>query len=151
MSPSLERELGLDPHPEAGRTLGEFLFPAPARRTVPSILGWWERRRLPYNIIVGVSGVLSIGLAVFLRWLPPGGGFFGLPPWQPVVVFAVLANVFYTLGPTLEILVDKLWGRKVLPIGPALYRMGLTFSVGLTFLPAMMMFVFWALRILGVV
>lgn len=151
MSNSLERELGLDRDPEPGRTLGDFLFPTPARRNVGAILGWWERRRLPYNIIVGVSGVVSIGVGTFLTWLPPGGEFLGLPPWQPVVVFAVLANFFYTLGPTLEILVDKLWGRKVLPIGPALYRMGLTFSVGLTFLPAMMMFVFWALRILGVV
>jgi hypothetical protein len=35
------------------------------------------------------------------------------------------------LGPTHEIQIDEVWGRTVLPAGPSLYRMGLTFSVGL--------------------
>ena len=62
-----------------------------------------------------------------------------------------MANAFYFLGPLVELAIDKLWGREVLPTGPALFRMGLTFSVGLTFVPTMLMVVFWVLRVLGVV
>lgn len=151
MSTSLDRDLGLGGGPGAGRTLGDFLFPAPAPRSAGAILGWWERRRPAYNLIVGTSGVVAIGAVLVLTWLPPGGLLLGLPPWQPIVAFGLLANVFYTLGSVIEIAVDKLWGRQVLPVGPALFRMGLTFSVGLTMLPVMMMLVMWVLRIVGVV
>jgi hypothetical protein len=43
-----------------------------------------------------------------------------------------------------EVAVDKIWGRPVLPVGPALFRIGLTFSVGLTLLPVL---IDWAFRI----
>jgi hypothetical protein len=62
------------------------------------------------------------------------------------VLFALGANVMYLLGPTIEILIDKVWGRTVLPAGPSLYRMGLTFSVGLALFPTLIMtiaFVGW--------
>ena len=118
--------------------LTEFLFPAPARRTTGAILGWWERRRLPYNLIVGGAGVFSIASALLVRLLPPGGELLPLPPWQGIVAFGVLANVCYLAGPTVELIAEKVWGRELLPVGPALFRMGLTFSVGLALLPAMM-------------
>ena len=47
----------------------------------------------------------------------------------------------YCLGPTIEILIEKFWGRTVLPAGPSLYRMGLTFSVGLAFFPTLIMMI----------
>ncbi len=36
--------------------LTEFLFPAPARRSVSGIVRWWESRRLAYNVLVGGAG-----------------------------------------------------------------------------------------------
>jgi hypothetical protein len=126
----------------------EFLFPAPAKRSAGSIIGWWERRRLPYNLAVGAAGVVSLAFSTILVALPPNGQLLGaLPPWQPILVFGVMANICYLLGPTVEIVVDKLWGREVLPTGPALYRMGLTFSVGLALFPALLMVIFWVARI----
>ena len=121
-------------------SLANFLFPAPAERSVGAILRWWERRRLPYNLIVGSAGLITVAVAdVVFVFLDPSEG---LVPWQAVVAFGVAANVCYLLGPTVEILAHKLWGRSLLPIGPALYRMGLTFSVGLALLPALfLMFV----------
>ncbi len=130
-------------------SLVEFLFPAPAPRSVGSIYTWWERRRLPYNLIVGSSGVVSLATALTLAWLPPNGVRPDFVPWQPIVVFAVLANLFYFLGPVVEIAAHKVWGRQLLPVGPVLYRMGLTFSVGLTFLPTMLMILFFVARIVG--
>lgn len=127
--------------------LTEFLFPAPARRSSFGIIEWWEKRRLPYNLAVGAAGVLSVGTAWLFAALPPGGFAAPFIPWQPIVAFGVMANVCYLLGPAVEIAVDKLWGRQVLPTGPVLYRMGLTFSVGLALLPALLMTIFWVARV----
>ena len=129
----------------------EFLFPAPARRTAGAIVGWWESRRLKYNLIVGGAGVTSLAAVWVVSMLPPGphippAGFW-VSVWQPVVVFAVLANVCYTLGPTVEVIAEKLWGRQLLPVGPSLFRMGLTFSVGLAFLPTLLVVFAWVFRI----
>ncbi len=133
--------------------LTEFLFPAPARRTVGSIIGWWESRRLRYNALVGGAGVVSLAASTIVGHLPPNPhpnvGI--LPPWQGIVLFGVLANVCYFLGPTVEVAVEKLWGRQVLPVGPSLFRMGLTFSVGLAFLPTLLFLFDWILRIVRAV
>lgn len=130
--------------------LTEFLFPAPARRTAGAILGWWEKRRLPFNLAVGGAGLVTLGLTSVIAALPPFGSSF-FPPWQVVVAFGFMANVCYTLGPAIETLVEKLWGRQVMPIGPALYRMGLTFSVGLALLPSLIVSFLWIIRIIAFV
>ena len=113
--------------------LVEFLFPAPAERSAGGILKWWESRRIPFNLIVGGAGLVTLGVMRVFTWLISEP----FVPWQAIVVYGVAANLCYLFGPALEIAVDKVWGRKVLPVGPGLYRMGLTFSVGLTLLPAL--------------
>jgi hypothetical protein len=126
--------------------LTEFLFPSPAERHTTAILRWWEGRRLHYNMIVGASGVVSLGVITFLSWLPPQPR--GMPfPLPVIVVFGVLANFCYLLGPVVELGIEKLWGRKVLPAGPTLFRMGLTLSVGLTLLPTVIAGIDWLFRI----
>lgn len=132
-------------------SLVDFLYPAPARRNVPSILHWWEKRRLPYNLIVGSTGALTTGVVVFFAMIPP----LGTPPpgieiLVPIAAFGLMANVCYTFGSIVEMVVHKMWGRDVLPVGPALYRIGLTFSVGLALLPALLILVIWVVRVLAV-
>jgi hypothetical protein len=127
--------------------LAEFLFPAPARRTVGSIIGWWERRRFAYNVVVGAAGVASLGMSGLFAMLPGGPGLPPSFPWIGVAIFGAMANVCYTFGPTTEILIEKMWGRGLLPTGPALFRMGLTFSVGLALFPALLMMFVWVARI----
>ena len=130
-------------------SLANFLFPAPASRSVGAIWRWWEARRLSYNLIVGSAGLVTLSVAQVIIWVMPDGGGF---PWQPVVAFGVLANVCYSLGPIVEASAHKLWGRTVLPVGPSLFRMGLTFSVGLALLPLLILTIFMLVRILiGVV
>jgi hypothetical protein len=123
----------------------EFLFPAPAARDPVAIVRWWERRRVTYNVMVGAAGLFTLGTIQLVTWLP------GSPPaildWRPVVAFGVMANVCYLLGPATEIALEKLWGRKVLPAGPTLYRLGLTFSVGLALFPALLVVLFTLLRL----
>ena len=127
--------------------LTEFLFPAPARRSVGGIVRWWESRRLAYNVFVGGAGLLSLGVMKLLELLPPGLPGDPFPPLLAVVAFGVMANVCYLLGPTVEVAVQKLWGEKLLPVGPSLFRMGLTFSVGLALFPALLVSIFWVARV----
>jgi hypothetical protein len=126
-------------------SLTEFLFPAPAARSTGGIIRWWERRRLFYNVAVGAAGLLSLGTLTLVAAMLGDG--FELIPWQPAVVFGFMANVCYLLGPAIEIAVHALWGRSVLPVGPALYRIGLTFSVGLALFPTLLA-VLWAVAAL---
>jgi hypothetical protein len=117
--------------------LAEFLVPAPAERSVGGILKWWEGRRLQFNLFVGGAGLVTLGVTRVFTWIISEQ----FIPWQPIVAFGILANLCYLMGPALEIAVDRIWGRKLLPIGPALYRMGLTFSVGLALLPSLIFMV----------
>ena len=116
--------------------LVEFLYPAPARRTAGGIVRWWEHRRLPYNLFVGGAGLLSLGYVGLLQTAVWGSAP-GPTLLFPVAAFGVGANVCYALGPLVEIAAEKAFGRRLLPVGPMLYRMGLTFSVGLALLPSL--------------
>ncbi len=122
--------------------LTEFLFPAPAPREPVAILRWWERRRLPYNIAVGAAGFVSLTVVGIVQALPPFSSPVGIP-LGGILVFGILANVCYCLGPAVELALGAIWGRTVLPAGPTLYRMGLTFSVGLALLPTLMVLIMW--------
>ena len=131
--------------------LVEFLFPAPAPRRAGAIVRWWEARRLPYNMMVGAAGLASLAVVELVSLLPWMGGAPAWIPWQPVVAFGVLANLCYLLGPALEIVLTRLWGYTVLPVGPALFRMGLTFSVGLALFPALLAVLMAAAALIGLV
>ena len=130
--------------------LGEFLFPTPARLTPGGIIKWWERRRLAYNLFVGSAGALTLALSHVIVALPPFGEAMPLL-WAPIVVFAIMANGCYLFGPVTEILMTKIWGDQLLPTGPVLYRIGLTFSVGLALLPTLIISVGWVVRIIGAI
>lgn len=124
----------------------EALFPPPAyRRTPLGLLQWWESRRLVYNGVVGVTGVVSLTMVELFAWLPPGPHF--SIPLMGVVVFGVAANVCYSMGWFVESAAERLWGREAPLLGPALFRQGLSFSVGLTLLPAAMSVAGWAGRV----
>ena len=129
--------------------LTEFLFPAPARRTVGGIIGWWEARRIRYNLIVGAAGLFSFVVVNLVASLPPNPHAPGFTLLTPILVFGFMANACYTLGPAVEILIEKLSRGQVLPTGPLLLRMGLTFSVGLALLPTLLIVVDWLIRLVG--
>lgn len=143
-------EVGEEPQDAGGSSLTGFLFPAPAPRTTGGIVRWWESRRLHYNAIVGGTGLLTLGVINVVASLPPFAhdiGFF----WGGVIAYGVLANLCYFLGPIGEIAVEKLSGGKILPTGPVFFRMGLTFAVGLTLLPVLLIMIEWIVRILAFV
>jgi hypothetical protein len=123
--------------------LVDLLFPLPARRrTSLAILGWWESRRPLFNAAVGGAGLISIGTLEVLARIPPGPGHFEIP-WLAVLAYAALANCCYSFGPLLEIAAEKLWGGAAPRVGPALFRQGLAFAVGLTLLPILIGWIGW--------
>jgi hypothetical protein len=127
--------------------IGEVLFPLPAhRRTTMGILTWWESRRLVYNVIVGATGLVSLGIIGLISLVPPGVPKF-FPPWQAILAYGALANVCYTFGPAIEIALQRIWKDRVLPVGPVLFRQGLSFSIGLTLLPVFIASATWVVRL----
>ena len=125
----------------------EVLFPLPAhRRTTMGILTWWESRRLVYNIVVGSTGLVALGVMAAISLIPPGLPRI-LPPWQAILAYGAAANVCYTFGPAVEIALQHLWKKRILPVGPVLFRQGLAFSVGLTLLPVIVASAAWLFRV----
>ena len=119
-----------------------WLFaPPPEPRSAWSVILWWEVRRVPYNLIVGGVGLLS--LAAFLALIGHCGDVKpGEDAFEPILLFltAIAANVCYTAGWVTEI--SLLRGHPSEPsIAPRLLRWGLAFSLFVVVLPA----VVWAI------
>ena len=115
-------------------TLAAVLFPEPTLRRHPlALLRWWESRRLTYNAIVGTSGLLS--LLVLHLTVFPAPGLLNPMPWALAIAFGITANVCYSTGWVVETLLQRWLGRDAYGLGPALFRHGLVFSVGLTWFP----------------
>jgi hypothetical protein len=115
-------------------TLTRLLFEPTLVRSPLRVITWWERRRPAFNLIVGTTGVGTLiyvnALSLLARgsWLPV--------PWQLVVLYGLAANGFYTLGWVIENALERWLERPAYGLGPALFRHGLAFSVGLTLFPA---------------
>jgi len=115
-------------------TLTRLLFEPTLLRSPLRVVQWWESRRPVYNLAVGATGLGTLVYANALSLLVRGQ-WMGVE-WQLIVVYGVAANLFYTLGWAAENLVERWLGRPVYGLGPALFRHGLVFSIGLTLFPA---------------
>jgi hypothetical protein len=130
--------------------LTRFFFRVPSfSSSTWSVIRWWESRRLAYNLTVGVAGVISLTAVALVELLPPSSRVPGIP-WGGILVYAVLANLFYSLGPAVDTLVSRRWGRNFDAVGPALFRYGFAFSVGLTLLPVPVVVLGWAFKLLRI-
>jgi hypothetical protein len=126
--------------------LEDVLFPpADHRRTAVSTLAWWEAKRGTFNLIVGGTGVFSLVVIRLISLVPPGVPF--QFDWRPVAAYGLLANVCYTFGWGIEMMLRRLMGRRAPAIGPALFRQGIAFSVGLTLLPIVIVSIGWVARL----
>ena len=141
-----------DAHEGSGGGLANFLYPEPAARDSLSIIKWWEKRRVPYNLIVGGEAGLSVVIGSLLWLLPPNDWPLEIIPLEGYLGFLFLINLSYSVGPATEFLAHKLWGTHVRPVGPTLFRMGLTFSLGLTLvLPVIVFMIQWIFRAIAFV
>jgi hypothetical protein len=112
-----------------------WLFTVPDRERTPSeIILWWESRRIPYNLIVGLFGLISLGIIALIEINSPyamGTSF----PLLCIIFFGLGANVFYTGGWIVELLARGISKEPSRNSGPQLLLAGLVFSVLLDFIP----------------
>jgi len=108
-------------------------------------VGWWETRRIPYNLIVGGTGILTcIVVAIFAA-----GSifFFDVDLGSPlsgvigILIYGVMANVCFTFGWVAELLVRRAWPQQADRFATESFSLGLGVSILLTLTPAILAFV----------
>ena len=128
--------------------LTRLLFPAPAEvRNTASIFRWWESRRLTFNVIIGGAGLITLAAIKVIAMLPPLSMNVSMF-WPGILAYGIFANLFYSLGFVTEAAMQRAWHDETPRVGPALFRQGLTFSVGLTLFPIALMGISWGFQVL---
>ena len=107
-----------------------------------TVVRWWEARRPVYNAAVGGTGLFTLAMLALAGALPPL-----VVTAQIVLVYAIAANVCYSLGPLLDLLARRFGGSDFAPVGPTLFRYGFVFAIGLTLFPVGIAALFWVVRI----
>ena len=112
--------------------LGEFI----------SIIKWWEYRRIPYNLIVGATGIITLIASLLITGIASEitGDQIGFPDPPIFAIFAVLfygiaANVCFTGGWILELIVNHIWGNRAGAFPQISFFFGVIFSIIVTLLP----------------
>jgi hypothetical protein len=96
----------------------------PEPRNFRSILSWWESRRALYNAVVGSIGLF---MAVLVCWHYQLGLFILGWALSVCIVYAILANLCYSLGAFSELIVRLF--HKYHRFGPIAFTLGLAFSI----------------------
>lgn len=119
------------------RFLGWLFASAQGPRSPWKVVAWWEVRRVPFNIIIGVYGVLC--LAIFF-WAVTTSSHLqpGEDAVEPIALLAApfAINVLYTLGWIVEVPARLLVPTLSPAFGPLLLKLGLGLGVLLITLPA---------------
>lgn len=110
------------------------------------IIAWWEIRRIPYNALVGLAGIVTI--ICCLASAAIGETFLGIPlrlrdlfrfALFQVIVYGVMANICFTGGWVAEIVALRVWKDDARHFGPICFMLGMMFSIALTLLPGILL------------
>ena len=124
-----------------------FFAPVYPPQSTWSVVNWWESRRAVYNLAVGTAGLLSLVIVGLSAWIHPHPVPFH-PPLPAIFAYAVMANLFYTLGPVVDVFIHRTWGPEYAVVGPTIFRYGFVFSVVLTLLPIPIAAMLWVARLI---
>lgn len=108
------------------------------------IVKWWELRRIPYNLLVGLTGVLSGLVSLTFAVMAERRGLevpWPDPPLFVLVVvglYGVAANVCFTAGWMSELVARRIWGARAEAYGEISFCVGTVFSVLLTLFPTLL-------------
>lgn len=112
--------------------LGErWLFARPPEpQGVGQIIWWWEARRLHYNVVVFAGIVLAWFLALWPVWkMPQAGVTFTLLIAYSVLFIQVPANIWYTGGWVVDLILKRGLRKQSAGFGPWALGVGMVFSV----------------------
>jgi hypothetical protein len=120
--------------------------------TVPAsagaVIDWWESRRPIYNVAVGATGLVTLGVVNVTFALPPSPS---PVPWVvnvgAALIYGVAANVCYSAGWAAELVLRRWIDDDSGAVGAALFRYGFAFSIGLTIFPAGLATLAWLARV----
>lgn len=106
------------------------------------IISWWEIRRIAYNIILLIVGVLAILIMAGIEAIT-GETYvnFPDPPILAIMFFAFMANVCYTGGEIAEVIARRFFDDEADHFGEIAFSLGLLLSVSITILPAILFIV----------
>ena len=113
------------------------------------IIWWWELRRIPYNVIVGMVGAVSLALFLVFIWnsghLQPGKD-----AVEPMALFAApfAVNFCYTAGWVVELLLVALKKHEV-GCGITMFVAGTVFSLIVVMIPSVIWGVVWLVRVIA--
>ncbi len=110
--------------------------------TMWQVVGWWEARRLIFNMVVGACGVATCLTVLLMAVI--GQSVFGIPVGLPdppifaligIILYGIMANICYTGGWIVELLVRKAWPQESELFATLTFALGLVFATFLTLLP----------------
>ena len=120
------------------------------------VIAWWESRRIPFNLIVGATGIASAIVMLMTGFVTEHvvGEAIGVPGSPlvaiiAVIVYGIMANICFTGGWILELLSRRLWGTRAEAFGEIAFTWGTLCSVLLTLVPAVITVVVGAFRVLA--
>ena len=122
-----------------------WLFSSSSRKENSwEIIKWWETRRIPYNVIVGFFGLLSL---CFFLWI--ASKTLNLKTEQEsfepfaLILAILLANFFYTGGWVVELILRFIGTSNSERFGVNAFGVGLLFSILCTMLPTIILLFKW--------
>lgn len=113
-----------------------------AATTPMAVIKWWELRRIPYNLVVATTGIVTCVIVLLEDAMAANvtGAFMAFPN-PPVIgviaiiLYGLMANVCYTGGWITELLVRAIWRERAGDFGPITFALGFLLSVLLTLAP----------------
>ncbi len=131
-----------------------WLFFVPDRdRSRWEIIVWWELRRIPYNLVVGIVGICSVFLFYFFTGNEPivDGQDIGEPFMFLLAPFGV--NICYTAGWIVEAFFPQAFLESFMverrQVGAKFLRDGIRLSLIVVLLPTGVWGFLWLLRVVG--
>jgi hypothetical protein len=127
-------------------------MPSLTRTSLPwDAIVWWEIRRIPFNLAVGVAGLITLAtiLEIGVRLASPGEDF--IEPavlWAGAILYGLVANALYTLGWITEVIWTAGDTSRSKPLRNRVFLAGLAGSVCLTLLPGIGLALLWATGVL---
>ena len=112
-----------------------------ANPTFLQIIIWWEIRRIFFNMILFVTGLFTISACALLEYLFPRATenmqLWTDSPLIKIFLYAISANVLFTVGSISELFARKMFREKVVSFGSIAFALGLLFSIITTLSPVL--------------
>ena len=105
---------------------------------------WWEARRLRFNLSIGLVGVISLLLVIFVGSLAVKSGEDFEEPFMMIIgpiIYGIVANLCYSLGWIADTVFYRGHPRTFL------YKAGSIFSLILTALPGIWAVIAWCITL----